>query len=94
LIINRQQVEHVAQLARLELSEKEIETYTEQLNSILEYVKVLDELDTSQVEPMAHVLPIQNIFREDELKPSLDREEVLENAPERAGEFFKVPRII
>lgn len=94
MIINRQQVEHVARLARLELSEKEIETYTEQLNSILEYVKVLDELDTSQVEPMAHVLPIHNIFREDEMKDSLDQEEALENAPERIGEFFKVPRII
>ncbi|NPV92507.1 MAG: Asp-tRNA(Asn)/Glu-tRNA(Gln) amidotransferase subunit GatC [Firmicutes bacterium] len=94
MIINRQQVEHVARLARLELSEQEIETYTEQLNSILEYVKVLDELDTSQVEPMAHVLPIHNIFREDEQKSSLDQEEVLANAPERVGGYFKVPRIM
>lgn len=84
----------MARLARLELTEEEKEIYTEQLNSILEYVKVLEELDTSQVEPMAHVLPIHNILREDETRASLEQEEVLDNAPERLGEFFKVPRIV
>lgn len=94
MIITRQQVEHVAQLARLELTEEEKEVYTSQLNSILEYVKVLDELDTSQVQPMAHVLPIHNVFRPDESRPSIDKEEALENAPDRQGGFFKVPRIV
>lgn len=94
MIITRQQVEHVARLARLELTEEEKEVYTGQLNSILEYVKVLDELDTSQVQPMAHVLPIHNVFRPDETRPSIDKEEALDNAPDRQGEFFKVPRIV
>lgn len=94
MIITRQQVEHVAWLARLELSEEEKELYTAQLNSILEYIHQLDRLDTSLVEPMAHVLPLQNVFRPDEVQPSIEQEEALENAPDRRGEFFRVPRIV
>ncbi|MDH7478648.1 MAG: Asp-tRNA(Asn)/Glu-tRNA(Gln) amidotransferase subunit GatC [Syntrophomonadaceae bacterium] len=94
MIITRQQVEHVAWLARLELSEEEKELYTTQLNSILEYMRKLDRLETSGVEPMAHVLPVHNVFRPDEVQPSIDQEDALENAPDRQGEFFRVPRIV
>ena len=94
MIITRQQVEHVAWLARLELSEEEKELYTSQLNSILEYMRKLDRLETSGVEPMAHVLPVHNVFRPDEVQPSIDQEDALENAPDRQGEFFRVPRIV
>lgn len=94
MLITREQVEYVALLARLKLSEDEKEQYTGQLNSILEYAKILEELDTSQVEPMAHVLPVQNVFRNDKAKDTLKLEEVLHNAPDRTERYFKVPRIL
>lgn len=84
----------MALLARLELTEEEKERYTSQLNVILEHVRKLNRLDTSQVEPMAHVLPLQNVFREDVIQESMDRDLVLQNAPAREGGTFKVPRII
>jgi len=94
MTITREQVEHVALLSRLELTEAEKEQYTAQLNSILEYAAILAKLDTSQVDPMAHVLSLSNVFREDQVGNSLDRELVLQNAPERVEGFFKVPRIV
>ncbi|MDW7674609.1 MAG: Asp-tRNA(Asn)/Glu-tRNA(Gln) amidotransferase subunit GatC [Bacillota bacterium] len=93
MTINKQDVEHVALLARLELSDTEKETYTEQLNSILGYVNMLDGLDTSKVEPTAHVLPLKNVFREDVVKEGLTQKEALKNAPEQENGFFKVPKI-
>ena len=92
--ITPQDVEHVAKLSRLYLSEEEKESYTKTLNSILEYMDVLNRVDTSQVEPTAHVLPLKNVFREDRLHESLDREAVLANAPEKEDGCFKVPRIV
>lgn len=92
--ISKKDVEHVAQLARLHLEEEEKELYTRQLNSILNYMEKLGELDTSDVEPTAHVLPIKNVFREDRVGQSMDIEEVLRNAPDREEGFFKVPKII
>ncbi|NPV45199.1 MAG: Asp-tRNA(Asn)/Glu-tRNA(Gln) amidotransferase subunit GatC [Firmicutes bacterium] len=92
--ISKKDVEHVAQLARLHLEEEEKELYTRQLNSILNYMEKLGELDTSDVEPTAHVLPIKNVFREDRVEQSMDIEEVLRNAPDREEGFFKVPKII
>ncbi len=92
--ISKEQVEHVAMLARLELTEAEKETYTEQLNSILEYAAVLDKLDTKDVPPTAHPLPLHNVFRDDVVKPSISQEEALANAPDQEDGFFKVPKIV
>ena len=92
--ITKEQVEHVAKLARLAITDEEKERYSQQLSNILTYIEKLKELDTSQVEPTSHVLPMKNIFREDEVRPSLPREEILKNALDRAEEFFRVPKII
>ena len=87
-------VEHVALLSRLELSEQDKENYTRSLNAILEYMEILNRVDTSAVEPTAHVLPLRNVFREDELKPCLDKKLALSNAPDKENGCFKVPRIV
>jgi aspartyl-tRNA(Asn)/glutamyl-tRNA(Gln) amidotransferase subunit C len=87
-------VEHIAELARLKFSNEELENFTSQLNKILVYVEKLDELDTENVEPLSHPVEGNNAFREDELKPSINREEALKNAPDGDGEFFKVPKVI
>ena len=92
--ISKEQVEHVALLARLELTEAEKEMYTEQLNSILEYAAVLDKLDTKDVPPTAHPLPLHNVFRDDVVKPSISQDEALSNAPDQEDGFFKVPKIV
>lgn len=92
--ISVEQVRHVAKLARLELSEEQVARYAGQLESILEYIAKLGEVDMNGVEPMAHVLPLHNVLREDVVEPSLPLEEVLKNAPETEGRFFKVPKII
>ena len=94
MILSREEVEHVAYLARLELSEEEKEAYTRQLNSILDFMQKLNELDTTAVEPMAHVLPLVNVLREDEVRPGLTREEALSGAPDRDQGQFRVPRIV
>jgi len=93
-MIQRKDVEHVARLARLALTDAEIERMREQLNGILAYIGKLNELDTSDVEPTSHAVPLVNVMRDDEAGPCLPREEALANAPDRAGEFFRVPRII
>jgi len=87
-------VEHIAHLAKLRLSEEEKEKFGAQLSSILTYVEKLNELDTSGVEPTSHVLAIGNVMREDALRPSLPTDEALLNAPDRADNFFRVPKII
>lgn len=92
--INVNDVEHVAKLARLYLSEKDKENYSHTLNDILEYMDVLNKVDTSEVEPTAHVLPLKNVFREDVVKECLDKKLALFNAPEEEDGCFKVPRII
>lgn len=88
------EVEQVARLARLELTLEEKEHFTEQLNSILQYVEKLKELPTDGVEPTAHAIPLKNVFREDKPRPSMAREAALANAPDREGEFFRVPQIL
>ena len=93
-MITREDVEHVAELARLELTAAEKGQFIVQLNSILTYIEKLSELDTAGVEPTSHVLPMSNVFRDDEVRPSLDRDQVLQNAPQESHFFFKVPRII
>ena len=92
--LNRKDVEHVALLSRLELSENELDKFTGQLDAILEYIDVLNQVDTSAVEPMAHVLEIRNVMRSDEVQPSLPREAALQNAPDAEDGFFKVPKIV
>ncbi len=92
--LNRKDVEHVALLSRLELSEQELDKFTGQLDAILEYIDVLNQVDTSAVEPMAHVLEIRNVMRADEVQPSLPREAALQNAPDAEDGFFKVPKIV
>jgi aspartyl-tRNA(Asn)/glutamyl-tRNA(Gln) amidotransferase subunit C len=87
-------IEKVAKLARLELSEEEKRTFGNQLEQILTYMEQLNRIDTMGVEPTSHAIPIQNAFREDETKPSYSREEVLGIAPEEEDGHFKVPRII
>jgi aspartyl-tRNA(Asn)/glutamyl-tRNA(Gln) amidotransferase subunit C len=92
--ITQQEVEHVARLARLEMSEQEKELLTDQLSNILTYVEKLNELDTTGVEPTAHVLDIKNVMRDDIVVESLSRERALANAPEKAAGHYKVPKII
>jgi len=92
--LSREEVEHVALLARLHLSEEEIERHTHHLNRILEAFRTLQELDTEEVEPTSHVLPMSNVFRPDEVWPGLPREEALANAPDHDGAFFRVPRVV
>jgi len=87
-------VEHVAKLARLEFSDEEKEKLTHQLNQILDYMDKLNELDTSNVEPLSHVIELKNVFREDVVTPSLTPEEALKNAPARTEKFFRVPKVI
>ena len=92
--IDAQQVRKVAKLARLELTEAEIEEFTGQLGAILQYVAKMNELDTRDVEPLAHCLPISNVLRADEVRESLGTEKTLANAPQRDDSFFKVPKIL
>jgi aspartyl-tRNA(Asn)/glutamyl-tRNA(Gln) amidotransferase subunit C len=87
-------IEKVARLARLELSEDEMETFGNQLEQILTYMEQLNRLDTTGVEPTSHAIPIYNIFREDQVISSFPQEEVLGIAPEEEEGHFKVPRII
>ncbi len=91
--ITREEVDHVASLARLGLSAEERERMREQLSSILAYVETLNELDTSQVPPSAQVIRFENVTRSDEVVPSLSTNEVLANAPERIDDFFRVPPV-
>lgn len=87
-------VANVALLSRLEFSENELETFTGQMDAILEYADVLNKLDVDNVQPMAHVLPLKNVMRADEAKPSLPRELALSNAPEQEDGYFKVPKVM
>ena len=87
-------IEKVARLARLELSEDEKETFENQMEQILTYIEQLNRIDTTGVEPTSHAIPVDNVFRDDEVKPSFPREEVLAIAPEEEDGHFKVPRII
>ena len=93
-MIERKDVEHVARLARLALTDAELEKMREQLNGILAYIEKLNALDTTDVEPTSHAVPVVNVMRDDVPGECLSRDEALANAPDRAGEFFRVPRII
>jgi aspartyl-tRNA(Asn)/glutamyl-tRNA(Gln) amidotransferase subunit C len=90
----REQVEKVSLLARLHLSEAELETMTAQLGAIVGYIEQLAELDTDAVQPMAHAVELHNVFRADEVKPSVDRAEMLAGAPSADGECYLVPAVL
>jgi aspartyl-tRNA(Asn)/glutamyl-tRNA(Gln) amidotransferase subunit C len=87
-------VHKVARLARLELNDADIAVMARQLSAIIEYVDLLKQVDTDGVEPLAHPLPLQNVFRDDEPTPSLPVDEALRNAPNRIGDFFGVPAVL
>ncbi len=93
-MISRDDVAQVARLARLALTDAELEIMREQLNAILAHIDALKAVDTSGVEPTSHAVPQFNVMREDEPRPSFPAEDMLANAPDRAGKFFRVPRII
>lgn len=93
-MIDIDQVRKVANLARLELSESEQAQFTDQLNGILEYVQQLDELDTTDVPPTTRAIEVSNITRPDRLEVFGDRESILESAPDREENFFRVPKIL
>ncbi len=92
--VDLHEVEHVAALARIELGEGERESYSETLSSILAFFDRLKEVDTEGVPPTSHVLDLTNALRIDRREPSLDVDETLQNAPDRADRFFRVPKII
>ena len=89
-----EEVEHVALLARLRLTDEERERFTAQLNSILEHFEQLRQIDTAGVPPMSHAVEMSNVLRDDEPTPSLSPEEALANAPDQAENCFRVPRVI
>ena len=90
-MIDREQVLHVARLARLRLSDDEVERMSSELSGILDHVERIAELDLDDVEPTSHVIELENVLRPDEPRPSWPREKVLEAAPDPAGESFRVP---
>lgn len=87
-------VEYVAELSRIKLDEDETEKMIKELGEVIEYMDILQGLDTEGVEPMSHVFPITNVMREDEVTPSFEREDILRNAPERTDETLVVPKTI
>lgn len=93
-MITKEVVEKVAGLSRLALSEAEIDLHAKQLNDILETMEILQQIDTEGVTPLAHVLPINNVLRDDEIKPGLPKEKVLANAPDEVDGMFRVPKIV
>ena len=92
-MITKEQVKHVANLARLSLDEDEKETYTEQLSKILDYIDKLNEVNTQKIEPMTQPIPTVNVMRVDIVKKLFERDEMLKNAPVEEYGFFRVPKI-
>lgn len=92
--IDEAQVRRVALLSRLELSDAEITQFSGELSDIVTYIEKLNELDTENVEPLAHCLAVHNVLREDTPTPSLSNEQALANAPQREEEYFKVPKVL
>jgi aspartyl-tRNA(Asn)/glutamyl-tRNA(Gln) amidotransferase subunit C len=90
-VIDRDQVLHVARLARLRLSDEEVERMAGELSSILDHIEKIEELDLDDVQPTAHVVEVENVLREDEPRPSWPRERILEGAPDAADDGFRVP---
>lgn len=93
LMISAKDVKHVAKLARLELTESEVEQFSKQLGDILKYVEQMNEVDTSNIEPLAHPIEFLNVMREDVVVYENTKEELMQNAPDEEDGFFKVPKI-
>ena len=92
-MINKEEVKHVAKLARLELTDEEVNKYSQQLGSILQYIKQMNEVNTTKIEPMPHAIPVYNVMREDIVKYEQTKEELMANAPFEEDGFFRVPKI-
>ncbi|MDV2479402.1 MAG: Asp-tRNA(Asn)/Glu-tRNA(Gln) amidotransferase subunit GatC [bacterium] len=92
--ISRNEVLHVARLARLTFSEAEVDRLAEQLSAILAYIEKLEEVDTTGVEPTSHVLPLTNVFKDDEARPSTKREQIMAGGPSTEHGHYKVPKIV
>ncbi|MHC4123004.1 MAG: Asp-tRNA(Asn)/Glu-tRNA(Gln) amidotransferase subunit GatC [Planctomycetota bacterium] len=92
--IDKSTVKKVAKLSRLDLTDEEVNEFAGQLSAVLDYVEKMNELDTDNVEPLAHCLPVNNCFREDVVGESLGTEKTMVNAPDSDSEFFKVPKIL
>lgn len=92
--ISEDEVKHIASLAKLELSDSEVEKYAKDLGSIAEFVEKLNEVDITGVKPTAHILDIKNVFRKDEKKESFPREEILKNAPSKDAGCISVPKVV
>lgn len=92
-MITKEEVKHVAKLARLELTDAEIDKYSEQIGNILTYVEQMKEVDTTGIEPMPHAIPVTNVMREDVVKYEQTKEELMQNAPYEEDGFFRVPKI-
>ena len=92
--ISKEEVKHIAGLSRLSLSEEDMETFGIQLNKIIEYVEQLNRLDTADVEPTSHAIPLKNVMRDDVPRASLTKEDALKNAPDSTEKFYRVPKII
>lgn len=93
-MIQQDEVRHIAKLARLQLDEQELELYTQQLGRIIGFFDELKQLDTAGVPLTAHPVPVSNAFREDHARPSLPPEQTFANAPQREGDYFRVPKIL
>ncbi len=94
MALSREQVERVAELARLGLSDDEIDRFQQQLSQVLGHMQALDTVDTSTIPPTAQVIPLHSVMRDDVVRPSLPVEDVLRNAPRREGDFLKVPPVL
>ena len=92
--LSREDAAYVARLARLDLTDQELDTYAAQLATVLEHAAAVALLDTQGIDPTSHPLPLRNVFRSDEVRPSLDRDEVLRQAPSSEDGRFRVPRIL
>ena len=92
--VSTEEIENIANLARLNLNENEKEKLKGQVNQILEYVKKLNELNTDDIEPLSHTLELTNVFRKDEVQESLSQHKALLNAPVKSDQFFRVPKVI
>ena len=92
--ITREDVQHISELAKLELTDAEVQLYREQLSAILDYAQRLNALDTESIPPTATVLPLRSVMRPDEPRPSTPRDEILANAPARSADAFEVPAVL
>ena len=92
--VSKEDVKHIAKLSKLKLTEKELEKYTNELSSIVDFANELSNISVEGIKPTAHILDIKNVFRKDEVQPSYDREEILKNAPSKDAGCVSVPKVV